>query len=235
MTFNFTVKEFNLGNSTDAPPLQFYQNGFTISSVYSSDYTELEYIQSTGTQYIDSGIVPKSFDYEIETIFAFDELNSGSVPACAWGYMGSGTYPCWLLASYQNKYLLNANATTAIGNQDTNKHTFLGKVYLAENNAPRWSATIDNVTLLDDQVLPSDATFLDNTLSIYIFARHNLVSDTESVGNFVAGKLYKHTVKKVGVIIQNLIPVKRNSDNVIGLYDTITGTFFTNEGTGDFS
>ena len=32
----------------------------------------------------------------------------------------------------------------------------------------------------------------------------------------------------------HLVPAKRNSDNAIGMYDKVSGTFFTNAGTGTF-
>ena len=205
--------------------------GGCIQSNLSKDYTELEYIQSDGTQYIDSGIIPASFDYEIETEFAFDSVNSSSTPLCAWGYMKTGTNPRWLLASYQSKYLLNVNATSAIGtSQDTSKHTFVGEVYTVDNTA-YYSAVIDGETMQNNVAITLPTTFTSNTLSIYIFARNN----DGTTGNFVSGKLYKHTVKKAGVKIQELIPAKRNSDDVIGLYDTVTDTFFTNDGTGTFT
>ena len=35
--------------------------------------------------------------------------------------------------------------------------------------------------------------------------------------------------------VRNLFPVIRNSDSKPGLYDTVTGTFFTNAGTGEFT
>lgn len=197
-------------------------------------YTQLEYIQSTGTQYIDSGIVPASFDYEIETEFAFDSVNSGLSPFCAWGYMGLNSLPRWLLASYQSGYLLNVNTTSKFGGQNTNKHTFNGKVLL-DGTTPKWNCSIDGVIAIDDTTVLSESSFTSNTLSIYLFARHNVNPDeTETVGNYASGKLYRHTVKKAGSVIQNLIPAK-NSYNVVGLYDTVTGTFFTNDGTGTFT
>jgi hypothetical protein len=33
MTFNFTVKEFILGNGTGTPTLQFYKRGFELNAV----------------------------------------------------------------------------------------------------------------------------------------------------------------------------------------------------------
>lgn len=210
-------------------------NGGTDISVTTGSgegYIALDYIQATGTQYIDSGIIPNTFDYEIETEFAFDSVNGSNTPFCAWGFMASdATLPRWLLASYQSKYLLNVNTTTAVGSQDTLKHTFNGEVYLNSGNAPRWNCSIDGTVLIDDQVVASESTFLSNTMPIYMFARNN----SGTAGNFVSGKLYKHTVKKAGVKIQELIPAKRTSDNAIGLYDTVTATFFTNDGTGTFT
>lgn len=47
-------------------------------------------------------------------------------------------------------------------------------------------------------------------------------------------KLYAFTIADNDTLVRNFIPAKRNSDNAIGMYDTVTGTFYTNSGTGDF-
>ena len=36
-------------------------------------------------------------------------------------------------------------------------------------------------------------------------------------------------------LVRNFIPVLRNSDNKPGMYDRVTKTFFTNQGTGEFT
>ena len=38
-----------------------------------------------------------------------------------------------------------------------------------------------------------------------------------------------------GTPIRNFVPCYRKSDNVIGLYDTVEGVFYTNAGTGSFT
>ena len=37
-----------------------------------------------------------------------------------------------------------------------------------------------------------------------------------------------------GVLVNNLVPARRDSDNVVGMYDTISGRFFTSSGTDGF-
>ena len=37
-----------------------------------------------------------------------------------------------------------------------------------------------------------------------------------------------------GVLVRNFIPAKRNSDNVLGLYDLVNNVFYTNAGSGTF-
>lgn len=48
-------------------------------------------------------------------------------------------------------------------------------------------------------------------------------------------KLYSIAVKKAGTIVANLIPCYRKLDNVIGLYDAVRDRFFANSGTGTFT
>ena len=48
-------------------------------------------------------------------------------------------------------------------------------------------------------------------------------------------KIYKMKVFENNVLVLDLLPAKRNSDGEIGMYDTVSGTFFTNQGTGTFT
>jgi hypothetical protein len=50
---------------------------------------------------------------------------------------------------------------------------------------------------------------------------------------FSKSRIYELSIYEDGAIVCNLIPVK-NTSNVIGMYDTVSGTFFTNAGTGEF-
>lgn len=48
------------------------------------------------------------------------------------------------------------------------------------------------------------------------------------------GKIYFFDVYETGVLTMRLIPVRRISDSVLGLYDVVTDTLLTNAGTGSF-
>ena len=63
-----------------------------------------------------------------------------------------------------------------------------------------------------------------------LFARYRGYTDNRS-----QIKLYSLQRYKQGVLTLNLVPCYRVSDGVIGLYDTVSETFFTNAGTGTFS
>ena len=47
-------------------------------------------------------------------------------------------------------------------------------------------------------------------------------------------RTYGSKMIKSGVLIQNLIPCVRKSDNKPGMYDTVSKTFYTNAGAGEF-
>jgi hypothetical protein len=48
-------------------------------------------------------------------------------------------------------------------------------------------------------------------------------------------RVYNVKMYNSGNLDLNLIPAKRNSDGVFGMYDSISGQFFTNSGTGTFT
>ena len=49
------------------------------------------------------------------------------------------------------------------------------------------------------------------------------------------GNIYRQQAYQNNVLVGDFIPAIRNSDNVVGMYDTVSGTFYTNAGTGDFT
>ena len=48
-------------------------------------------------------------------------------------------------------------------------------------------------------------------------------------------KVKKFWYKKDGVLIADYVPCYRITDNVVGMYDLVTGEFLTNSGTGEFN
>ena len=195
-----------------------------------AEYTQLEYITFPSGAYIKTGIVPKTFDYEVGFKGAFGILPGG--PNCAWGFMGDGLIPRWICATYGSSYLLNANTTRTFGNADTNTHTFVGRVY-EKNGNYCWSSELDGVIQQNDQTLDNTANWEANTLEMYVGARNN----NSTVGNYGLITANHWWCKKAGVMIADYIPAKRNSDNVLGMYDLcgsicpLTGTpFYINAG-----
>ena len=176
-------------------------------------YTLLDYIESTGTQYIDTGLINNSgaitatavfsvstFDGMTETYAAIFGRNSNFQA----GYTSDGKANIGNATSTQGFFTLNTPATV-VG-------------VLQSDTAGGY--TIDGVsTGLTRVYIPSTP--------LYIFA-------AESNKYMTKGKMYSFTAEQNGQIIMNLVPAK-NSSNVVGMYDTVSGQFFTNAGTGNFT
>jgi hypothetical protein len=48
-------------------------------------------------------------------------------------------------------------------------------------------------------------------------------------------RIYKCEIKEQGVFIKKFVPCYRRSDNAIGMYETVEGKFYPNDGTGSFT
>jgi hypothetical protein len=59
-----------------------------------------------------------------------------------------------------------------------------------------------------------------------------LTLDNNYIGTYVRCHYYE--LLKNGTIVAKLYPAERNSDKVLGMYDVINNTFYTNAGTGSF-
>lgn len=184
-------------------------------------YTRLEYIESTGTQFIDTGIKEDSNNCRLIADFlplqgkyfivsTFDSTNSNYGLCCFNGTTGNlanlyyGNNQYYLFNNSLNLYV-NSRFTVDLLASDSN-------VVVKLNN---YSETVSR-----------NATF--NNKNIFIGTLEGF-SNYNFVGRIYGAKIYKNDN-----LVLNLIPVKRKSDNKVCMYDLVNGNFLTNAGTGDF-
>ena len=187
-------------------------------------YTQIEYLQTDGTSYIDTGFVP-SADYVHELKF-----NLASTPSAS-------------------KYICGTSSTNGrSGNVRVTTAKKIDGIYIGTSgavsilNASTAVPDSVNTLILDLRNNATSYAYLNNTKISKVIS--STITSTESLrlGTSTAGsggtpiKIYGDTITQNGVVIHNFVPARRNSDDVLGLYDTITGTFKTNAaGSGAFS
>lgn len=188
-----------------------------------SAYQEVEYIESTGTQYIDTGMKFKqnnSVEIEIQglentsaKIFGSRSSATSNNFSILTGLVGGTLSLVTDFQNYQNNRL-SVNITNALSDKYTIK--------------------INNSKMCINETEQAISTYTNFTTpgNVYIFS----ASGTYPAGYVnVSTKLYSCKMWTGTTLVRNFVPCYRKSDNVIGLYDTVNNTFYTNAGTGDFS
>ena len=187
-----------------------------------SGYVELEYIESSGTQYINTEIVPKSTT-RIVSDFSFVELPSGSLAASGW--VNGGGKQFWFGVGSDGKFkaAVTGNSTSSSTGvaADTGRHSFDISTSTFEFDgtefANQGSAFTDEAS--------------GNTL--YLFAGH--VTWSPYVAYQTKMRLYSCQIYDGASLVRDFVPVRRVSDSAVGLYDCVAGSFFANAGSGSFS
>ena len=170
-------------------------------------YTELEYIESTGSQWIDTEIIASNraefsmdatmHDSEM-VVFIISNIDSSD-------YMqGFGEY-------YSGVSGFNSLPTTG-------KHH-----YNLSYSDSGISFMYDN----DTELHTTDFYHINQNKKIVLFGG-------QYAARCITAKLYYMKLYNNGDVVRDFIPAKRNSDNVVGLYDVVSQTFFMNQGTGTF-
>ena len=187
----------------------------------SCDYTLLDYITASGTQYIDTGILAGS---DIKAEVKFKPTNTSSA-YCALGGRdaASGTsrnaFGIWANVSGRTRFDFQSNSVSStLGSSTTN-----------------WNIAIkDGVKnyFNGTQEESNDTETFASVRNMYLFA---MLSGTTGATGQMDGSISYCKIWKAGVLVRDFIPAIRNSDNVVGMYDTVSGTFYENAGTGDFT
>lgn len=176
-------------------------------------YTELEYIQSSGTQYLDSGVTFEKTDtVEFEILWTVTPPNAGTY-VCGNYYMqvGMGTSGYGIYA---------ASNTKAYGTKDRMRVTF---------------ASVQETLLVNDaQVFTHDWSGQNLSNVKLGILKLGMEGNAWYSSAPVSAKVYSCTIKKGGALVRDFIPCK-NASGVIGLWDDVNSVFYQNAGSGVFT
>ncbi len=184
-------------------------------------YTQVDYIESTGTQYIDSGISINDKDFKISCDFEQTQRFSSTEQALF--SIWTSTYNYWNCFTVGADIRVYTSAHHPIEGVITTGNR--GKV-VVEKNSSSWKLNYENQNI-QWYYTPS----VVNPTTLKIFTRGDVPSQGSSNTHI---KMYSLMVEISGTKKADFIPCYRNSDNEVGMYDLVTNTFYTNAGTGTF-
>lgn len=179
-----------------------------------SGYTQLEYIESTGTQYIDTGFKPNNNTH------VFLTANSTSTPTGNTALFGART-----AASSKNYAML-----------------FIPPVFRSDYNnsyTQTWQITATTKRTYDKN---KETTTLDGTsksytnavfqadYALYLFA----INSAGTAQWYASMQMYACQIYDNGTLVRDFVPCK-NVSGAVGLYDMVNAQFYANAGSGTFT
>lgn len=189
-----------------------------------SEYQRVEYIESTGTQYFWTDInVQDGLTVESASTYSLYQdsyLFGGAASAANDRVCFNGVYSGNLQCAYPSGWF------------------YAGTIQQDGKTIERITTTLSNnkVTIYKNGDLVTNQT-RSGTLPKETGAKCVCFGYRNSYGNvacFYKGKVYELRIKKGTDMLANFIPCLRRSDSKPGMYDTVSQTFYTNQGTGEF-
>lgn len=172
---------------------------------------EVEYLESTGTQFIDTGAIIKYSDVA-EVVASINNRNS------IFGYVNTQT---------QQRFNITGGGTTSYAYFGSLNTSFGNTTTLYDT---KYKFALGDGKFIVDGTIVGTREYIDDTLdgSLVLFARKL----NNNVNDYLVGKLYSFSVTRNGVKILDYIPVRKG--NIGYMYDRMSVQFFGNKGTGDF-
>jgi len=187
-----------------------------------SEYKKVEYLECTGTQYIATNYIVQSGWADITMRFMHRATQSNDSM-----YFGSSAGSTkW---TFQCECYAGTGWYVACG-----KYNYRNQLYgFCTSSDVVYDLRVNNVCLTIGGNTTTDKTIRDgeNTFPMYIFAWNG--SGNAQYLN-TGARIYFLTFRENGIIAADFVPCLRKSDNKPGMYDTVSQTFYTNAGTGEF-
>jgi len=175
---------------------------------------EVEYLESTGTQYVNTGVLIDTSTDTVEIAFMPHTETSGYQAYYGTDETGNGQFSLRKNTNGNNIQVLKNTAVSAGITADEKWHT----VKVTPNKA-----IVDGV---DIALTQSDAQY---TKSLMLFAR---ITTADTITAYAKCRIASFKIYRNGTLVRDLIPVRKGT--VGYLYDRVSGKLFGNAGTGDF-
>lgn len=189
-------------------------------------YTQLQYIESHGTEYVDTGFKPNQNTRVVADLQLVSNPNFCGIFGCrdSSGSSGSNMYSVFQImntSNFRSDYGTNFGTETAVSNVfarmtfDKNKNVCsFGSV--STSNAEQTFSCSFPLTIFGVRTGTTETMDYLCSMRLYSF------------------RIYSSSEDGNDLLIRNFIPVK-NPDGEYGLYDLVDGKFYSNSGTGAFT
>ena len=210
------------------------QNGYEIeiSELYEEEipkwpnsYQTLNYIESTGTQWINTGIIPnENMKFDVEIAFITTDSTSYVFGADKNYYTGYNMAIDWSRRIAEGVRGIFGGKQNGAYMIQSKVNPIVGKKYkiVLEKNKITVDSTVNNNT--------SNWAEIEISWPIVLFATNR----NETIMNLHGLRIYSFKVYENEKLIQSLIPCYNRINNEIGFYDVVNDSFLTNQGTGEF-
>lgn len=189
--------------------------------VYNRPYdSEVEYLQSTGTQWIDTEYKMKLED---EIHLKFVSKNEKTAIFGSRGYSTENFYQMYLHVDYLHADKMIAAFGTVGFNYNNEINSFVF-------GSPNEAILKNGVCIMNGVETQIDVGTQDSVQNLAIFARRN---EDNTVNYLSQAILYYFKIYRNNVLIKDFIPVRKG--NVGYLFDKVSGRLFANKGTGNFT
>ncbi len=199
--------------SPDTYHITYTMNGGTPA------YTQVEYLEGNGEQYIDTGVSPVT-DTRVDYKARFSSAQTVSSAPMIGARVGSANTARFFPIAYSG----TTSYRTTFGNKESSGTINFSTDYEGSFQ-PKDGVSFVNGTSYD---ISSAGFAKTNAYNLYLFA-------TSGYGNnlyYSKGRIYYVRIYDDGInLSHNFVPARRNSDNVLGMYDTVSSTFIAGSGT----
>lgn len=182
------------------------------------EYTQVEYIQSTGGQNIDTGFIPNQ-DTSLE-------LGINCYRAIASNIWFYGARKAYGNSEYALLYQGDKYFRLDYGNSVVNFPSVLNTPVFFSIKQNKNKITVNNMTV------SANANNFTCPASLYLLT---INLDGMPQSSSLPAQIYYCKIYDDGKLVRDFVPCYRNSDKKPGLYDLVNDVFYTNAGATDFT
>lgn len=188
-----------------------------------SEYQEVEYLESTNAQWIDTGFYPSN-NTRIKTTVCFLQFQTYNFPFGSRRIAGSEEYEVCCAANIG--YAMRSDFEGTSNRKTSTYFPQLGTFFEIDKNKSVCKFGSVSVT-------NGDAIFR-SPYTLALFRTKYPNQEVYIRAESLIGRIANATIWEAETLVRDFVPCYRKSDHKPGMYDLVNDVFYTNAGTGEF-